>query len=79
MKCKKCGNNLFYVEVTNSCGECIENGIWTEEGYVYDKGNHERSEVEEEGECAMGSAWGEGCHLYTCQECKHKTNLAIAY
>lgn len=84
MKCKKCGANLFYIQIIPCCDDCDQNGAWdadTEE-YTYDLQTIEnkeltRTHVEEEGECLMDSAWGSGCYMFICAKCNHRTNLPV--
>jgi len=82
MKCRKCKNNLFTIEVRTNCYDCPENGAWDaeEEGYIFDEEAIKekgliRDHVEEEGECNFDTAHGAGCWMVTCSKCGWKTNM----
>ena len=84
MKCSKCKGLLFTIQIIPCCDDCNQNAAYdpeTEE-YTFDLKTINdkeltRNYVEEEGECRMGSAWGAGCYMFTCQKCNHKMNLPV--
>lgn len=85
LKCG-CGNDKFKIEKRDDCADCVHNGANSgysenktskhfDQGYVYDPEiikelGIERSEAEDDGECEMGSAEGEGCYIYICSLCE---------
>lgn len=84
MKCRKCKNELFNIQIIPCCGECSENGAWSEgdDEYIYDEKKINdldliRNEVEENGECNYGTAAGVGCYMFRCSNCGAKTNLHV--
>jgi hypothetical protein len=84
MICKKCQNNLFYIQIIDCCDDCIENAAYDEdkEDYTYDLKIIEekclnRDHVQEQGECIMGTAYENGCHMYICKKCNYKSNMPI--
>jgi hypothetical protein len=84
MKCKKCDNILFKIQVIPCCDDCEANDAYDpdEEEYiddvkVIDLKELIRNHVSEQGECSFGSAFGAGCHVYICDKCNGKTNIAI--
>lgn len=83
MKCK-CGNNLFNIQVIPCCDGCDQNAAYDEitEEYIRDTQEIEnraleRTEVGEDGQCGMGSAYGSGCYLFVCSKCHRKTNFPV--
>lgn len=89
MKCKKCQNNLFKIQPIKCCDDCSENGAWDEDldngngdwtydiKVIEDKGL-ERTQVSENAECRVDSAYGSGCYMFYCSKCNHKTNIAFS-
>ncbi len=82
MKCSKCNNVSFCIDIKTDCSNCENNGAWTEKGYIYnqrkiDNQNLERNEAIEEGECAYGSTWDNGCYMFECTNCGKTTNLGM--
>ena len=88
MKCKKCNCPFFKIDIIPCCDDCRENGAWIAgEGYSGEyttdeilifKEALERTQVENEGECSMGSAYGAGCYIFTCTSCGTRSYLPIA-
>jgi len=85
MKCKKCNCPLFKIDIIPCCDDCRKNGAWdnldgqkyiTDEKIIF-KNSLERTQVQDEGECSMGSAYGAGCYMFTCSSCGYRRNLAI--
>ncbi len=81
MKCPKCENNLFLIEIIPCCDDCTENAAWDPDECEYvtdlkiiDEKDLERNHVSEEGECEYGTAYGAGCHMFICNKCHYKTN-----
>ena len=83
-KCDVCGNDTFRIDEIKCCDDCSENGAWDSaddaQELTWDEklifwGGLERCQVEEESECRMGSAYGRGCHMYICTECRQKEHL----
>ena len=91
MKCQNCGNNKFLIERIEECDSCEHNGaqLSTDSPYIYDadiiiseklKGNDiERDQVEYEGECNMGTAYGDGCYMIKCLKCGHLNHIPIGF
>ncbi|MCP4558102.1 MAG: hypothetical protein GY836_22085 [Herbaspirillum sp.] len=84
MKCEKCGNKTFEIEVSKDCDNCGYNGAYYKDEYVYNeriilKHGLERTEAEDMFECKMGANHMNGCHIYICLGCWSKTNLPFAY
>ena len=86
MKCIKCMNDLFKIKVISNCSECENNGAWDNDEdvqeYIYDsekikKNGLMRDQVNEDGECGFGTAYGAGCHLYICASCGHEDYLPL--
>jgi hypothetical protein len=84
MKCKKCENNLFIIQIIPCCDDCDQNAAYDhdEAEYTLDLKTIEekeliRNHVSEEGECTFDQAWGSGCYLFTCSKCGSKSNLAV--
>ena len=82
MKCK-CGNDTYYITIMGECGDCENNGAWTEDGYIYDASIIEdflltRSESYEEGQCGLGNSWDFGCYMFKCSECDSITHLGMS-
>jgi hypothetical protein len=85
MKCRKCKNILFTIQIIPCCGDCSENSAYDPEKEEYidnDKIINEfemiRDHVEHEGECNFGTAFGAGCYMFTCNKCNAKINLAVS-
>lgn len=80
MKCK-CGNELFKIQNNLSCIDCENNGVYTEDGYVYHQNivdrELQRTEVNDEGKCRLGTSFGQGCYIFICAKCDHKTNIPL--
>jgi len=84
MNCSKCKGPLFRINHIPCCDDCDQNAAYnpdTEE-YTYDLKTIEdkeltRCQVEEEGECRMDSAWGNGCYMFICDRCNHRRNLPL--
>ena len=70
--CVHCGNESFFYVRKDDCKTCVNNGIRDDEGYAYRdlKEDEERTEVEENGECLLGNAHGEGCSILVCSRCE---------
>lgn len=87
MKCKKCGGVLFAIQVIPCCDDCDQNGASGEDedsGYYYEydlkiieEKELERTQVGEERECKMGTAYGSGCYMFVCDNCHERTNLPV--
>lgn len=80
-KCK-CGKEVFRIYESSCCSDCIHNDAWDEQAEEFtddvekiERGDLERTYVEENGECNIGSAHGEGCILIVCAECKEMFNI----
>jgi len=69
--CLSCRNESFFFVRKESCETCENNGISVAEGYAYkkQKEDEKRTEVEDEGECLLGEAHGEGCTILVCSKC----------
>ncbi len=82
MICNKCNNNKFYITVIPCCDDCDQNGYYEDDKFItdnkqiYDE-DLVRNQVENDGECQIGSAHGEGCHLYTCTQCKALDHVPV--
>lgn len=79
MECKSCGKNKFFVHDIPCCDECNMNGAWHDSEYtmgekIIDEKQLVRSQVENEGECYIGTAYGAGCHMYICTYCGSRTH-----
>lgn len=75
MKCKKCGNDTFYI-IESDCKDCLYNGAYSDitEDYIYDQESIDREHLERdeafnEGSCEIGTCFGAGCHIYKCSKC----------
>ena len=89
-KCRKCNSILFFIYEKNNCFECKYNGVWVTDGsvdglglYTYDTkviedNNMIRSEVENDGCCQCGEAFGQGCIMFVCQICGAIDNIALS-
>jgi len=80
MKCK-CGNDKFYIQKRSNCDDCDKNPAWDGKNFIYDlkkieENNLERDGVHTNGECKLGPAYGVGCHLYICTNCKDQKHWA---
>ena len=82
MKKCECGNDLFKIEIRSECHTCEDCGAYDEdaEEYIYDEEiinnkGLDRTEVEEDGQCKFDTAFGSGCHMYTCSKCGNKSNI----
>ena len=81
MKCK-CNNELFRI-IEKYCEGCEYNGAYDEEnGYIHDeevikKKGLERTEAFDEGNCLLGENHGNGCFVFDCSKCHHKTNMPL--
>lgn len=76
MECKNCGNDTFKVVKKIMCECCTFNHAWDVETGEYisnEKVIEEkdlcRDHVEQEGECELGNAHGEGCYVLMCSIC----------
>ena len=80
MKCVKCNSKKMYIEKIGDCEGCVFNGAWDDtvddgnEAFIYDqeeidKKEIEREEVEINGCCKYGDAFGNGCFIITCAKC----------
>lgn len=77
LKCKKCGAELFKINIIHHCGNCEHNAAWDDAGSGYttdleiiESKNLDRTQVEDEGECRMGQGVsGDGCYMLTCAIC----------
>ncbi|MCP4393540.1 MAG: hypothetical protein GY804_04645 [Alphaproteobacteria bacterium] len=79
MICDKCNNEFFKIKIIDRCSGCEHNGYYDEkeEEYLHGISDMERTQVNENGECEMGPAWGAGCHMYICSKCSNTTNMGI--
>ena len=71
-KCSSCGHESFHFVDLDSCATCENNVIKDENGdWVYRalKEGELREEVDEDSECFMGSAFGDGCCILVCCAC----------
>lgn len=71
--CKICNNDTFHFVLKRSCETCCNNGISGEDGYEYRthmEPNEERTECSDDGTCALGDSFGEGCSFTVCSKCK---------
>jgi hypothetical protein len=71
-KCSFCGNESFLLVDLDSCATCENNGIKDEEGdWVYRalKEGETREEVDDDSECLLGNAYGDGCCIMVCSQC----------
>jgi len=80
--CKQCKNDTWKIEVREDCGDCEHNPSWSEDGYIYDQkiineSGLTRDGVENDGECAFGTAFGEGCYMFHCAKCGYQFTLAM--
>ena len=83
MKCKNCKNDLFKIEYINTCEDCKNNGAYNEyenHDLEYDeeiilKLGLLREEVENDGQCKIGDAFGGGCYLIACTKCGYIINI----
>lgn len=74
MLCKKCKSNMFTIDARTDCDDCEYNGWWDESEHgewKYSALSEDtyRNEVDEEGECKMGTSYGAGCWLVKCTAC----------
>lgn len=83
MQCK-CGNELFKIEVIKECHTCAHCGAYDaeKEEYIYEESEIvakelERTEVSKDGQCALDTAFGAGCHMYYCSKCGRKSNIPL--
>jgi len=84
MKCEKCNSELFRVIIKKDCSDCPENGTYDEDedNYIYSETIIEekgliRDQVDNEGECAFGTAHGTGCWIITCDKCGAKDYMPM--
>lgn len=84
MKCKKCGKDLFKIQIIPCCDDCYENAAWYEDDdeYTYDEKviaekDLTRNRVYREGECSFGSAHGAGCFMFPCPACGKRENQPV--
>lgn len=80
--CFSCKSTLFEITLLDDCSDCEHNGAYTDEGYIYDEDeikehNLIRDQVENDGECDLGPAWGCGCYMFECVKCKTIFNLGL--
>lgn len=76
MECKNCRNDLFKISTISECEGCINNGEWSDsDGYVYPI-ESAGTQVMDEGECRMGTSYGDGCYIFKCNKCGEITHLA---
>ena len=57
-----------------SCNDCYYNGVWNDEedDYILKETlsiDEERTQVEDNGECEIGTAFGNGCYIFICNDC----------
>ena len=79
--CSNCSSDLFRVIFIDNCDLCEHNG-WFDIGdnsYKYKACpmSTKRSQVEVEGECFLGKAYGDGCVKFVCNNCKKVTNIPV--
>lgn len=83
--CVYCKGETFKIQKRDDCKNCESNGAdsrnsevedseYYDTGYVYDSEiiaglGIERDQVENEGECKLGYAYGNGCYQFTCSSC----------
>jgi DNA-directed RNA polymerase subunit M/transcription elongation factor TFIIS len=83
MICEKCKHKLFTIEVNNTCENCVHNGAYDEDNnLIYDDKEIEklelkRFEVEENGTCSFGTAYGPGCWIFTCGKCGQQKYMPL--
>lgn len=84
MKCRICQCELFKIENRICCVDCVDNGAWLQEReeYTYDESeidilNLERDEADNDGQCSMGEAFGDGCYIFICNNCGETDNVAV--
>jgi hypothetical protein len=68
LRCKNCKGQAVKLEKRESCSTCGFALDYREEGGEDGEG-YMRNTVEEDGECKLGTAFGEGCLLAVCIEC----------
>jgi len=80
-KCQDCKNDLFKIITIPCCDDCSENAAWDpdEQGYttdikLIDEKELSRTQVQDEGECQYGTAYGSGCKMFVCSKCGRKEN-----
>jgi len=88
MKCKKCNCPFFKIDIIPCCDECRENAAWVD--VIHGTGSYtlnktyieyrelKRNHVEENGECEMGAAYGDGCYMFTCANCGARSHLPMS-
>ena len=84
MKCKQCKKNLWRITTKNDCAMC-ENNMYhdteTDEYEFYSEDNENLvmsyNKVAEDGACYLGTAYGYGCHIYICDNCRWTENLPM--
>ena len=64
-------NHGAFVEVPNLVGLSLDDAKTTLQNFDL------RTQVQDEGECNFGSAGGEGCYMFVCNNCNHKSNLPL--
>ena len=83
MKCKKCENDTFRVQVIPCCHDCDQNPAYDPDlGYTTDlkviaEKELVRDGVENDGECDMGNAYGAGCYQFICTACNTRDHLPV--
>ena len=81
MKCKKCGSNVFAIEVRTDCDDCEHNGwkVDIDDDYQYGEAPDDvvRDMVEFDGECYMGTSHNYGCWIVVCIGCGGKEHLPM--
>jgi len=77
MQCNKCKKDLFLIQEINDCDTCEHNGWYNGETYQHTRmpKTFHRSQVEQEGECNLGRAFGSGCWIIICNNCKEMFNM----
>ena len=70
-RCIYCKNESFFFVDKDDCKTCENNGIKDDDGYSYRRPepDEERTEVEDDGECLLGYANGQGCSIVVCSRC----------
>ena len=84
MKCKKCKNKLFTIEIETNRDDCPENGAFDNDKneYIFDEKIIDmkelfRNHVKNEGECNLSTAHGMGCTKIICSKCGLTTNIPM--
>ena len=70
LKCYNCSSTTFTIKTKYICEACDENGEWDDnEDEFVTKGENLR-QVDAEGQCNLGTSYGNGCRMIYCDKCK---------